>query len=155
MNDQHTTSAVKPRQEINPSNDDKFKIHLWCGKYEGYLFHNASPAAYERYGRALSKFIGYFPQNRYTYEFLRADFEDYKQIRLKEGANPTTVNIELSILRGFWRWMLRMEAPGVMMNPVIGVRVQTGSNDRKPLDQAPRGTPTTSPQDCVLLASTS
>jgi hypothetical protein len=40
----------------------------------------------------------------------------------------TTVNIELSILRGFWRWMLEMEADGVMFNPVLGVRVKVARN---------------------------
>jgi len=85
MNDQLTTSALKPRLEDSQFDDEKFKITFWCGKYESYLFQTAPSATYERYGRALSKFISHFPQKRFTYNFLRADFEDYKQARLREG----------------------------------------------------------------------
>jgi site-specific recombinase XerD len=127
MNNQLTASAQKPRLEDHPSGTENFKITFWCSKYEGYLFQTAAPATYERYSRALSKWASYFPHKRFTYEFLRPDFEDYKQKRLKEGARATTINIELSILRGFWRFMIRMEAPGVMINPVRGVRVQRSS----------------------------
>ena len=126
MNNQpNTTSATEPRQESNQSSDEKFTIFYWCGKYEGYLFQTARPATYERYSRVLSKFVSHFPRKRFTYEFLRADLEDYKQARLKEGASGTTINIELSVLRGFWRFMLRMDAPGIMFNPVVGVKVKT------------------------------
>src|SRR5262249_1336405 len=106
---------------------DRFKITFWCGQYEGYLFQTATPSTYERYSRVLSKFISHFPHKRFTYDFLRPDFEDYKQVRLKEGASPTTLNIELSVLRGFWRFLLRMDAEGVMLNPAKGVRVRKES----------------------------
>lgn len=124
-NKPNSTSALEPRQEVSQSSDEKFKIFYWCGKYEGYLFQTAPQATYERYSRVLSKFISHFPRKRFSYEFLRPDFEDYKQARLEEGASATTINIELSVLRGFWRFMLRMEADGVMLNPVVGVRVKT------------------------------
>ncbi len=122
-----STSATEPRPYIDQPSDGRFTICHWAGKYEGHLFQTAPHATYERYGRTLSKFITHFPHKRFTYEFLRADVEDYKQARLKGGASPTTVNIELSILRGFWRFMLQMEADGVMLNPVLGVRVRQKS----------------------------
>jgi hypothetical protein len=127
MNNQlpNSTSATEPRSEANQSNGERFRIFYWLGKYEGYLFQTAPPATYERYSRVLSKFISHFPHKRFTYEFLRPDLEDYKQKRLKDGASATTINIELSVLRGFWRFMLRMEADGVMLNLVVGVRVKT------------------------------
>ncbi len=90
----------------------------------GHLFLNSPHGTYERYSRALSKFYEHFPNKRFTYEFLRPDLETYKAQRLQEGASATTVNIELSILRGFWRWMLEMGADGVMFNPALGVRVK-------------------------------
>jgi hypothetical protein len=136
MNNQpNPTSALEPRLEASQSNDEQFKIMHWAGKYESYLFLTAPSATYERYSRALSKFVSHFPQKRFTFNFLRADLEDYKQARLKEGASGTTTNIELSILRGFWRFMLRMDAPGVMLNPVRGVRVQKDSSKRKLLNE--------------------
>ncbi|PWT91840.1 MAG: hypothetical protein C5B55_07440 [Blastocatellia bacterium] len=122
-NSLNPTSAITT-PSTGQSNDESFKITRWLGLYEAYLFQNSPPATYERYSRALSKFYAHFPHKRFTYEFLRADLEDYKEQRLKEGASPTTVNIELSILRGFWKWMLRMGADGVLFNPAKGVRVK-------------------------------
>jgi site-specific recombinase XerD len=131
MNNQpNQTSATEPRPTASQSSDERFKITHWAGKYEGYLFQTSRPATYERYSRALSKFVNHFPHKRFTYEFLRPDLEDYKQARLKDGASATTINIELSILRGFWRWLLAMEAEGVMLNPALGVRVKKPSKRR-------------------------
>lgn len=132
-------NRLDPTSATNPvpgsqSNDERFWITFWCGKYEGHLFLNSPNATYERYSRAISKFISHFPEKQFTYDFLRPDIETYKQARLKEGASPSTVNIELSILRGFWRFMLRMEAPGVMLNPVRGVRVKMPSKKRRLVD---------------------
>lgn len=117
------TSAVTP-PSASESSDQSFKITHWLGLYEGFLFLNSPPSTYERYSRALSKFYSYFPNKQFTYEFLRCDIETYKAKRLQEGASGTTLNIELSILRGFWRWMFQMEADGVMVNPAVGVRVK-------------------------------
>ena len=112
------------------------------GKYKGYLFLN-QPKSYERYSRVLSRFYAHFPDKSRTYDYLRPDFESYKAARLKEGASDTTVNLELSVLRGFWRWMLRMDAPGVLFNPVSGVRVK----EPKKRDQLPQRNPTENPAD--------
>jgi site-specific recombinase XerD len=132
MNNQtNQTSAPKPRLEPNQSSDQKFKITHWLGLYESHLFVNSPYSTYERYSRVLSRFYAHFPDKQFTYEFLRPDFEDYKQERLNEGASVTTVNIELTVLRGFWRFMLRMEADGVMLNPVRGVRVKRPSKKRR------------------------
>lgn len=117
------TSAITP-PSATQSSDQSFKTTHWLGLYEGFLFLNSPPSTYERYSRGLSKFYGHFPDKRFTYEFLRPDVETYKAQRLQEGASATTVNIELSIIRGFWRWMLRRGADGVLLNPALGVRVR-------------------------------
>lgn len=132
------TSTEKPRKEASQSDDDSLITH-WCGKYEGFLFKTAPYSTYERYSRVLSKFCSRFPPKQFTYEFLRADLEDYKLERLQEGASAKTVNIELSVLRGFWRFMLRMDTPGVMINPVRGVRVRKDSKKRKLVDWPTEG----------------
>jgi hypothetical protein len=80
----HLALAIEPRLDKHESEDERFKIRLWLGNYEGYLFQAAPPSTYERYSRVLSKFIGYFPEKKFTYDFLRAHFEDYKQMRLAE-----------------------------------------------------------------------
>ena len=123
-----TSAATSP--SATTSSDQSFRLAHWLGLYEGFLFLNSPPSIYERYSRALSKFYAHFPGKRFTYEYLRPDIETYKAQRLREGASPTTVNIELSILRGFWRWMLKMEADGVMFNPANGVRVKVAKKIR-------------------------
>jgi len=90
-------SALKPRPEINQSDDTKFKITHWLGLYEGYLYLNF-PRSYERYSRVLTRFYTHFPGKHRTFDYLRPDFESYKNDRLKEGASPKTLQIELSVL---------------------------------------------------------
>ena len=103
MNNQpHTTSATEPRLEPQ-SSEERFKITFWLGRYEGHLFLNSPEATYERYTRVLSKFYEHFQEKKkFTYSFLRCDFKDYKNDRLREGASPVTVGMELTVLRGFW-----------------------------------------------------
>jgi hypothetical protein len=48
-------SATKPRLEPALS-EDRFKLAFWIGRYEGYLFLNATLATCERYSRVLTKF---------------------------------------------------------------------------------------------------
>ena len=127
------TSALKPRPESSPSNAENFQIAHWLGLYEGFLFLNY-PRSYERYSRVLSRFYGHFPEKTKTFDYLRPVFETYKTDRLNEGAGPTTVAMELSVLRGFWKWMLAMNVPGVMINPVRGVRVKMPSKKRRVVD---------------------
>ena len=132
MNNQpNSTSAIEPRQE-SQSSEERFKITFWLGRYESHLYLNSPEATYERYGRVLSKFYEHFQEKKkFTYSFLRCDFEDYKNHRLREGASPVTVGMELTVLRGFWRWMLRMGAEGVLFNPVVGVKVQKPSKKHR------------------------
>lgn len=133
MNNSLSTSALEPRQELL-SSEERFKLSFWLGRFEGHLFLNSKPGTYERYSRILSRFYSYarLHDKERTFSFLRCDFEDYRDFRLKEGASETTVAMELSVLRGFWRWMLRMGSEGVMFNPVVGVRVPKSSNKKPP-----------------------
>jgi len=107
------------------STDQSFTIMFWLGKYESYLYLTFPPKTYERYSRALNKFFfTHFPDKRFTYSVLRCDVEDFKKKRLAEGASPKTVGIEISIIRGFFRWLLAMNADGVLLNPALGVKVE-------------------------------
>ena len=139
MKNQLKTSATKPRLEDGSPKPDNFQIAHWLGLYEGFLFLNY-PRSYERYSRVLSRFYSHFPDKKRTYDFLRPVFETYKTDRLNEGASPTTVAMELSVLRGLWNWMLAMNVPGVMFNAVRGVRVKMPSKKRKIAQPSERST---------------
>lgn len=124
-------SATKPRPQPEPSGDERFKIAFWMMKYETFLFRTAPYSTYARYTRALDKLFATFPEKRFLHEFLRPDMEDFKEKRLEQGVSPKTVNIELSIIRSFWNFLLRMGADGVYFNPVRGVRVPMPSKKVK------------------------
>jgi len=42
-------------------------------------------------------------------EFRRWDISDYKEQRLREGIKPSTVNLELAVLKAFWNWLMERE----------------------------------------------
>ena len=131
--------AQEPRPQAEPSSDQRFKIAFWMMKYETFLFHTAPYSTHERYTRALDKLFAHFPEKRFLHEFRRAELEDFKKQRLQQGASPKTVNIELSIIRSFWNFLLKAEADGVFFNPAQGVRVKTpllgGSRNPAPVPQ--------------------
>lgn len=105
----------------------------WLALYEAHLFQSATASTYERYTRVLDKFFfTHFPQKRSPIEFLRKDFEDFKQRRLSEGASPTTVGIELCIIRGFWKFLVRMDAS--FFNPVLNVKVGNPKRKKRSLE---------------------
>lgn len=126
--------------ESTDSKDERFKIAFWMAKYEAFLFKTAPYSTYERYTRALDKLFSHFPQKRFLHEIRRADLEDFKQRRLKDGGSGKTINIELSCIRSFFDFLLKMEADGVFLNVARGVRVKMPSKKRKVIEDAERST---------------
>jgi len=127
MNPKHSTLGLQ-----NPVKTDN-SVNRWLSMYETHLFQSAAPSTYERYCRVLDKFFfTHHPEKRSVIEFLRANFEDYKQQRLKEGASATTVGIELSVLRGFWKFLVRVDA--AFFNPVLNVRVANPQRKKRSLE---------------------
>ena len=128
----NTTQKVGPQNPVKekPSETDNLKHYV--ALYQLHLFQTATELTYERYVRVLNRFaFDYFPEKTSTFEFLRADMEDYRELRLKEGASRTTVGIELSILRGFWKFLVRMDA--AFMNVVLNVKVPNPDRKKKSL----------------------
>jgi site-specific recombinase XerD len=132
-------SATKPRLQSISSRDQRFTIAFWMMKYETFLFHTAPYSTYERYTRALDKLFSHFAEKRFLHEFRRADLEDFKKQRLDAGISVKTVGIELSCIRSFWDFLLRMEADGIFFNPVRGVSVKKESKKRRLLDGLAEG----------------
>jgi site-specific recombinase XerC len=123
-------SAQEPRPQTNPSSEQRFTIAFWMMKYESFLFSTRPYSTYERYTRALDRLFACFPAKRFLHQFLRADMETFKTKRLEQGASPKTVNIELSIIRSLWDFLLKAEADGVLLNPARGVRVPMPSKKK-------------------------
>jgi len=122
-------STLGPKNPVKAGNS----VNHWLSLYETHLFQSAAPSTYERYCRILDKFFfDHFPQKRSPIEFLRKDFEDYTKDRLKEGVSPTTVGIELSVIRGFWKFLVRMDA--AFFNPVVSVKVENPKRKKRSLE---------------------
>ena len=88
-------------------------------------------ATRERYARALERFLGRHPGKIYPHDFLRPVVNDYVQSRFAEGASVATIRVELSAIRGFWRFIGDVEAFGVFFNVAKGVKVQRRKDHSK------------------------
>jgi site-specific recombinase XerD len=117
---QNTPSAI----EVPPS-DQPQPIRYWQQKFERYLQLMGRGATRERYARALERFLGRHPGKIYPHDFLRPVVNDYVQSRFAEGASVATIRVELSAIRGFWRFMGDVEAFGVFFNVAKAVKVQS------------------------------
>jgi site-specific recombinase XerD len=110
-----TTQAIDP--------DTPLPIRQWQQKYERYLELIGKKETQKRYARALEKFLGKHPGKTFPHQFLRPVINDYVENRLAEGASVATVRLELSAVRGLFRFAMDMSASDLMFNPARNVRV--------------------------------
>jgi integrase len=106
------------------------KIRTLQAQYERHVFLTTSPHSYEKYARALEHFMKKFPEKRGPRDYYSTDIEDYKILRLREGATPSYVRYELSVIRNFFQWMLDYHEGLIEYNPASEVRV--GRTERTP-----------------------
>lgn len=107
------------------------KIRTLQAQYERHVFLTTSPHSYEKYARALEHFMKKFPEKRGPRDYYSTDIEDYKILRLREGATPSYVRYELSVIRNFFQWMLDYHEGLIEYNPASEVRV--GRTERTPI----------------------
>lgn len=84
-------------------------IHWWYNQYVTSLQRTAAPNTWKRYHYALADFFQRHREKHRSEDFHRWDISDFKEDRLREGIAPTTVNLELRILRAFWNWLIERE----------------------------------------------
>ena len=84
-------------------------IHWWYNQYVTSLQRTAGPSTWRRYHQALANFFQCHKEKHRSEDFHRWDISDFKEDRLRHGTAPTTVNLELSILRAFWNWLMERE----------------------------------------------
>ncbi len=107
-----------------PPSDEPQPIRYWQQKFENYLLLMGRKATRERYARALERFLAKNRGKVYPHDFLRPTINDYVQTRFAEGASVATIRVELSAIRGFWKFMVEVEAFGAFFNVAAGVKVQ-------------------------------
>lgn len=84
-------------------------IHWFCDRYIDSLKLTAAPNTALRYRYVVEDFLSRHKDKLGPEEFHRWDIIDYKEERLREGATPSTVNLELAVLRAFWNWLIARE----------------------------------------------
>lgn len=89
------------------------------------------PGTWKRYEDALNNFLERYKDRHFPDEFHRFDISDYKEIRIREGAKPRTINLELAVLKVFWNWLIERELAS--FNPVARQK------QLKVPEQRPRG----------------
>ncbi len=114
-------------------------LYKLAGQWEGFLFKERRWKTYERYGRALSRFLAAFPGRKDINSFLRPEIIDWVNARLAEGASVATVRTELAAIRSFFQFAVDMQQ--AMINPARGIKVQQTRNVRKPPEAEPRSIP--------------
>lgn len=95
-------------------------IYKCRAKFEHYVMLTASAPTSVRYSKALKDFFARFPDKRDASEFCRADIEDYKMMRTKDGLSAKSINYNLQILKAFFNYMIDSEL--AKWNPVSKVR---------------------------------
>jgi len=104
--------------QIAPATASLYKL---AGQWEGFLFRERRWKTYERYGRALSRFLRAFPGRKDVNSFARPEIIDWVNARLAEGASVATVRTELAAIRSFFQFCVDMQV--AMLNPARGVTV--------------------------------
>lgn len=106
----------RPRQESRPKTLGEIGA-LW----ESFIYQNRPFATYERYSRAVSRFVEAFPEKHSIHDFLRPDVLTYVEKRLAEGASVATLRTELAAIRAFFQFCEDMDF--ALLNPARGIRV--------------------------------
>jgi integrase len=111
-----TSSASKSRQFQALKRRAQSEIREWQAKYINYVRLTGEPTTARRYEVALENVMSHFKNKYRPADFLRRDVEDYKIMRLNDGASNSTINIELSAARSFWEFIQKMSDVPVL-NP--------------------------------------
>ena len=115
------TPSATSNPPVSPPATSPTSIYRLGGLWETYMFKTKPWKTYERYGRALSRFLEAFPGRKDINSFVRPEIIDWVNARLAEGASVATVRTELAAIRSFFQFCVDMDQ--AMINPARGVKV--------------------------------
>ena len=123
---------------------------MWIESFLNYLQleRNYSPRTIRSYGDSLLTFEKFFKRNNETAEWNTVDSDVIRNWVMEmtdSGAQPTTVNRNLSALRSFFSYLMRIRA--VEVNPATKVK---GPKKAKPLPYFLKESETDRLMDSVL-----
>jgi len=117
----HKIPSTTSNSPFSPPQGASANLYKLAGQWEGFLFRERRWKTYERYGRALSRFLEAFPGRRDVNSFVRPEIIDWVNARLAEGASVATIRTELAAIRSFFQFCVDMQQ--AMINPARGVKV--------------------------------
>jgi site-specific recombinase XerD len=94
--------------------EPKLKDHQ--ARFEQQIRLTASRITSRRYAFALENFFSLFPKKRKARQFRVLDVQFFVKVREQQGIRPSTVKLELSILRAFWNFLIEQKVADY--NPV-------------------------------------
>lgn len=107
------------------------ELQEWRGKFVNYVSLTQSSATAKRYGDALDIFFARM-RNKYKPEDVyRADVEDFKIIRKREGISGRTINVELAAGRSFYDFIQHMLENQPIINPFRNVKKMKVAETKK------------------------
>ncbi|MBV9086180.1 MAG: hypothetical protein JOY79_01730 [Acidobacteriaceae bacterium] len=74
--------------------------------FEQHLRVTCSKSRYRRYCFVLHRFLSHFPSDKTVDSFLYADIQHYREVRRREGAADRTIELECTVARSLWDWLL-------------------------------------------------
>lgn len=118
-------------KERNRKKAARSELQEWRGKYINYVRLTQSPNTAERYDFALERFFQHFKNKYRPADVYRADVEDYKILRLREGVSNRTLNLELSAGRGLFNFIQQMRENEPIVNPFRNVKKMKTTETKK------------------------
>lgn len=107
----------------------RYPVREFLGKFESWLITMGRSSAMYHYDRVLERLFEMFPAKVCCSQFTSIDIADYKSIRLAKGISELSLDYELGMLKGFWRW-LREDQGLPLNNPVRAFIRQTKGSKR-------------------------
>lgn len=118
-------------KERNRKKAARSELQEWRGKYINYVRLTQSEKTALRYDKALEVFFSRCKGKYRPADIYRADVEDFKIIRKREGVNNATINLELTAGRNLFDFIQQMREQEVIINPFRNVKSLKEAETRK------------------------
>jgi len=74
--------------------------------FEQHLRVTCTKSRYRRYCFVLDRFLSHFALDKVVDSFLYSDIQEYREARRSEGAAERTIELECTVAKTLWDWLL-------------------------------------------------
>ena len=92
----------------------------WQAKYEKFVRATSPKATWRDTCTVLDRFLGMFPTKNHMEDYGRLDILDYRAARVADGLKGSTINAEVTKIKGFFAWAIDIGGLA-MLNPAEGL----------------------------------